>query len=438
MSINNTPAQPTLKKLNPHRVSIDSAAVAATLKQYRKPAPVAAPTDNTACHQESPPEGHVTTPTPITYLPTDLAPNTPPLRTLYIYMTDGCNLACKHCWISPDYKINQETGGHVSAKQLLESCAQAKRLGLKRVKLTGGEPLLHPEFCELVYGLKALGLDVWMESNMTLLTPEKATAILDTMSFFSTSIDGATAESHDSFRGVANSFATTCEAVRLLSPHIHIQVIMSVHAGNYHEVEALMALSHDIGASSIKFNLIHSSGRADQMKKKNRVLDVAEFIRIGNLVESEWEAKYKIRAYYSWPPAFRHLASFAKSGSAGLCGIDHILGILGTGQYAMCGIGKNIPELSYGTLNDSLADLWNHHEMLKQLRDQVPHKLAGVCGNCIFQHTCKGHCVANNYHETKNLNAPHWFCQEAYEKGLFPASRLINSAEDSTYYQATA
>lgn len=429
-----------LKKTNPHRVSIDQSAVAEVLKHYQKPT-AAAPIEakGSACHQDANADAKIDSTGKLSWLPVDLAANTPPLGTLYIYMTDGCNLACKHCWISPDYKLNKETGGHVSAKKLLESCAQAKRLGLKHVKLTGGEPLLHPDFCELVYGIKALGLNLWMESNMTLLTPENTKAILDTMTFFSTSIDGATAESHDGFRGVANSFDTTCQAVKLLSPHINIQVIMSVHAGNVHEVEEVMKLSHDLGAGSIKFNLIHSSGRADQMRKKNRVLDVAEFIRLGNLVEGEWEAKYKIRCHYSWPPAFRHLSSFANAGAGGMCGIDHILGILGTGQYAMCGIGKNIPELSYGSVDDNLADIWNHHVMLKQLRDEVPTKLEGVCGNCIFQHTCKGHCVANNYHETKNLNAPHWFCQEAYDKGIFPTSRLIDSAENSAYcYEATA
>jgi hypothetical protein len=37
---------------------------------------------------------------------------------------------------------------------------------------------------------------------------------------------------------------------------------------------------------------------------------------------------------------------------------------------------------------------------------------------------CLGSCVAQNYYRSGNLTAPYWFCQQAYEMGLFPASRL--------------
>jgi SynChlorMet cassette radical SAM/SPASM protein ScmF len=354
------------------------------------------------------------------------APGVPPLQVFYMYLTQGCNLACQHCWVTPSYMTGGGTGGHVELSRLLEACRNARPLGLQAVKLTGGEPLLYPDFVALVYGLRELGLGVWMESNMTLLTPAKAVAIVDTMTFFSTSLDAATALDHDAFRGARGSFAATCEAVRLLAPHVHVQVIMSVHSGNVDQVEDLIRLAQGLGARSVKFNLIRSSGRADQMRRNGRTLDVQHLIAVGRLVQDVWEPKYGLRLQWDWPPAFVSLRNLTR-GPMATCGIHNILGILGSGHYALCGIGQTIDELIFGTLEDNLEAIWTRHPMLHRLRVELPDQLEGVCGQCMLKRTCKAHCIAQNYHENHSLRQAHWFCQEAYEQGLFPASRLIPS-----------
>ncbi|CAK0760030.1 hypothetical protein CCP3SC1_310022 [Gammaproteobacteria bacterium] len=107
-----------------------------------------------------------------------------------------------------------------------------------------------------------------------------------------------------------------------------------------------------------------------------------------------------------------------------MCGIDHVLGVLGNGHLAMCGIGTTVEDLVYGNLTSDLPALWNHHPLLVRLRESVPAALEGVCGRCLFRRECKAQCVANNYHDHGRLTAPHWFCQAAYDAGLFPLSRL--------------
>ncbi len=68
-----------------------------------------------------------------------------PLEQIYFYLTEGCNLACRHCWLSP--KLQKDNITHPSlSMELFESIVeQAKPLGLESVKLTGGEPLLHSQ-----------------------------------------------------------------------------------------------------------------------------------------------------------------------------------------------------------------------------------------------------------------------------------------------------
>src|SRR6056297_3170435 len=94
--------------------------------------------------------------------PCEQNPPFPPLNQLYVYLTDGCNLACRHCWIAPTF---DGQGGHssfLSVDQFTAIVEEALELGLTAVKLTGGEPLLHPDFSELVriIGEKKLQLNV--------------------------------------------------------------------------------------------------------------------------------------------------------------------------------------------------------------------------------------------------------------------------------------
>ena len=68
----------------------------------------------------------------------------PTLRTIYFYLTDGCNLRCRHCWIDPMYRNKEDGHSFLPFDLFVSIIKEAKELGLKGVKLTGGEPLLHP------------------------------------------------------------------------------------------------------------------------------------------------------------------------------------------------------------------------------------------------------------------------------------------------------
>jgi len=65
------------------------------------------------------------------------------LTDLYLYLTDHCNLCCTHCWISPRFSQNLQNS--ISLCALKKTIIEAKSLGLKSVKLTGGEPLLYQD-----------------------------------------------------------------------------------------------------------------------------------------------------------------------------------------------------------------------------------------------------------------------------------------------------
>jgi SynChlorMet cassette radical SAM/SPASM protein ScmF len=357
----------------------------------------------------------------------DLPAGVPALNTYYAYLTGGCNLACQHCWLSPVYQPNGGTGGHLDFRLFAQAIEEGLPLGLRSVKLTGGEPLLHPDFIKIVDLLRQKELGLTIETNGTLLTQELAGHLKEhsTLSHISVSLDGACAATHDPFRGVKGSFERAVQGIRyLVEAGFHPQVIMSLHAGNVDEIEALVRLAESLGAGSVKFNLIQPSGRGEVMTERGKVLGIEKLVELGRWVEGVLQKQTELSLHYSWPVVFHSLKYLTHNGSDS-CGIFGILGLLAGGQYAMCGIGVQIAELTYGQIGqDALAEVWGRHPMLEKLRQSLPVKLEGVCAECLFQAQCLGSCVAENYHQSGRLTAAYWFCEQAEQAGIFPAERF--------------
>jgi len=352
----------------------------------------------------------------------------PPLRQYYVYLTAGCNLACQHCWLAPKYQPDGGTGGHLDFDLFKLALEEGLPLGLNSVKLTGGEPLLHPDFIHIVDVIREKNLGINMETNGTLMTRELAYYLKNnsTMSHISVSLDGATAGTHDPFRGVKGCFERACKGIQyLVEAGYHPQIIMSLHSGNADEIEALVHLAENLGAGSVKFNLVQPSGRGETMVKRNQVLDIQRLVALGKWIEKDLQRRVSIPLFYSWPIAFYSLRKLVEQDNCNGCGIFSILGILASGDLAMCGIGVEVKELIYGKIGiDRVADVWYNNPTLVSIRQDVPEKLEGVCENCFFRDKCLGNCVAENYHQARRLSAAYWFCQQAQEAGLFPVGRL--------------
>ena len=139
-----------------------------------------------------------------------------------------------------------------------------------------------------------------------------------------------------------------------------------------------------------------------------------------------------LRLYFDIPIAFSPLRRFFQ-GDLARCAVQSILGMLATGDLALCGIGTTIPELIYGHIGkDSLDEVWYHNSNLDALRKQIPHQLQGICAQCVHRDMCQGDCVASNYHFSGKLNSPFYFCENAERLGLFPASRKNINSTTST------
>ena len=351
----------------------------------------------------------------------------PRLNHLYFYLTQGCNLRCRHCWLSPKYDPDG-TQHPVLPVELFElATREAVSLGLSAVKLTGGEPLLHPEIERILEIVERGAWRLRMETNGVLCTGALARAIARCRCpHVAVSLDGADASTCDFLRGAPGAFAAAVEAIRTLARvGLAPQIIMTVMRENASQVEAVIRLGEQLGAGSVKFNLIQPTGRGERVREGAAGLDVAELIRLGRWVDMELAAKTKLALCFDYPLAFRPLSRISTEDGSGTCGILGILGVLPTGHYALCGIGEQLGDMVFGEVAEgALVNVWNAHPVLERLRSGLPQNLEGVCRRCLHRRQCQGSCVAQNYYRTGSLWASYWMCEEAEAAGLFPGSRL--------------
>ena len=356
-------------------------------------------------------------------------PQTYPLNWLYFYLTEGCNLKCRHCWIAPKFQDASRSYPVLSVDLFKSIVKQAKPLGLSGVKLTGGEPLMNPEIGKIIEHVKDQELNLFVETNGVLCTPEIARQMGTCKNHFvSVSLDGADASTHEWVRGIAGCFNSALEGVKnLVNAGIKPQIIMSIMRHNKDQMEALVRLAESIGAESVKFNITMPVARGKKLHDSRDTLTIEELVNLGSWVENTLSDSTDLRLVYDHPAAFRPLGRmFGETGDGcSRCGILGILGVLANGNYALCGIGENVPELVFGhAAHDRLEDIWKTTKVLNELREGLTHRFEGICGDCLMKNICLGSCMAQNFYTNKHLWAPFWYCEEAEKAGLFPETRM--------------
>ncbi len=353
------------------------------------------------------------------------------LSQLYCYLTEGCNLACRHCWLAPGFDPEGSKYPVLAVEAFEQAVKEAIPLGLSTVKLTGGEPMLHPRFPDFLKIIRKHDLGLNIETNGTLCDREIARRIADTCNgpFVSVSIDGADAGTHEAIRGVPGSFQKACQAVEhLASLALAPQIIFTLMRSNADQINDMAHLAKCLGASSVKFNIVQPVAKG---KKCNPEMTIDKIIETGRYVEKNLANKTALSLIFDYPPAFHSLSRIKDDNGCHICNIRHILGLTPGGHYALCGIGKHVPELIFGkTGKDALAHTWQNHAILSTLRDGLPERLEGICTDCLMKYRCFGSCIAQNYYRTHHLWSPFWFCEMADAAGRFPKTRRL-----STYKQ---
>lgn len=85
-------------------------------------------------------------------------------------LTARCNLNCRHCYLNLPPTDHRAAARELKAGEIIAIAEQAVALGALWCGITGGEPLLRPDFSDLYLALKKLGLLLTIHTNATLVS----------------------------------------------------------------------------------------------------------------------------------------------------------------------------------------------------------------------------------------------------------------------------
>ncbi|MFH1740149.1 MAG: radical SAM protein [bacterium] len=303
-----------------------------------------------------------------------------PLRRIYLYITSGCNLRCRHCWVGsgPEKQAKRPELDLDSWKRIIDESIE---IGLDNVKLTGGEPLL---IRDTTYGLmlclRERKIGVNMETNGTLLDDEVARFFAETKgSFISVSVDGPDGETHDAMRCVPGAFDMAVEGMRVLARHkVRFQLICAVHRGNVDCAEDMVRLGREVKAGSVRFLPVSRMGRGSEMVRRDEALNVQETIDFCRFVQEDLTPRAGINISIELTPAFCSWDYIMKCHRRGACGLPNMAGMLADGTFAMCGIAEHHENTIYGNaVETSIQELWRSAPSLLAQREAMDSGIKG-------------------------------------------------------------
>ena len=166
-----------------------------------------------------------------------------------IELTERCNLSCVHCYIRKDAGDLCAKSNELGLEQWKSIIDQIAEEGCLFLLLTGGEPLLHPDFIEIFKHARQRGMLISLFSSATMISPEIADILAEyNLHSLEVSLYGATQETYEQVTGVPGSFKRCLRGIELaMERHIPVSLKSVLLTLNFHELHAMQALTENLG-----------------------------------------------------------------------------------------------------------------------------------------------------------------------------------------------
>jgi radical SAM protein with 4Fe4S-binding SPASM domain len=246
------------------------------------------------------------------------------LQYLLMHITTRCNLTCSHCYLGDVEPLDLPLDSIVRAMEEFDEMQ-----GL-RLLVSGGEPLLHPQFWDLNELFPEFSFRTAILSNGTLFANSESAKRLRAHEA-QVSLDGVKA-SHDSIRGAGNYEKSLNGLHKLVDAGIDVSVATMIHADNQDDFEELEAVVHGLDAREWSIDVPARTGRWAH----NHAGEV-DPEKIGPILARAFGGGSHFSADGDWA-----------------CGA-HLCAVMADGAICKCGFYADSP---VGELNDGLAHGW--------------------------------------------------------------------------------
>lgn len=312
----------------------------------------------------------------------------PRLTYLFLELTNACNLSCRHCGSNCSRSCHDYMDTELIFRTLKEV---AEDFGSSTVMicLTGGEPMLHPDFFKIVEYIVSLGFPWGITTNATLINEDNARKLKDLqLRSITISLDGLE-QTHDWLRNAPGCFRRTLEAISALREvRIPVQITSVIHKGNFHELDDMFRLMCDLKVFSWRVINMEPIGRAlqepDQLLSRKEFLQLLDFIREKRYAQSTpMEVCFGCSHYLSfeYEHELRNQYFFCASGLT-------VASILVNGDIYSCLDIERRPELIQGNVaHDRFSTVWfKKFYPFRQDRSELSAK----CNQCSEKKFCRG------------------------------------------------
>jgi AdoMet-dependent heme synthase len=330
-------------------------------------------------------------------------------------VTRACQLVCTHCRADAIRTRNPLELTTDEGRRLLDGLAS---FGPPRplVVLTGGDPFERPDLPELVAHGTRIGLSMALSPSVTdRLTRSVLVELREAgAKAVSLSLDGATAQTHDAFRGVEGVFDATLDAARnVREVGLRLQINTTVTAGNVLELPRILRSVLDLGADLWSVFFLVPTGRGKDLEpltagEEEEVLhwlhDVSTLVAI-KTTEAPHYRRVAIQragvkaldAVFAVGPLRSQLRRDTAvlltgrepsrpprppidvNSGRGFAFVDH-LGVVYPSGFLPIAVGS--------VRDQSFPEIYRGSELLQELRN--PDAFGGRCGQCEFRIVCGG------------------------------------------------
>ncbi|OYR53643.1 radical SAM protein [Halorubrum halodurans] len=299
-------------------------------------------------------------------------------------VTQACELACRHCRADAKPARHPDELTTEEGKRLLREAAEFGDGQL--VVLSGGDPLAREDLPELVrYGTDLGNRMTVTPSGTRSLAPDRVRELADAgMCRMALSLDGASAESHDAFRGEASFADTLAAAEAAREAGVPLQINTTVCAETVEELPAIRDRVRELEAVlwSVFFLVPVGRGRVLDPVSPARAEAVMEWLHDVDAAEP-FGVKTTEAPFYRRVGIQRDRADPARRGGItagrGFAFVSHV------GEVYPSGF---LPESAGNVRESSVVDVYRNADLFERLRE--PEDLTGKCGACGFKRVCGG------------------------------------------------
>ncbi|GMO25202.1 MAG: hypothetical protein Pg6A_12480 [Termitinemataceae bacterium] len=316
----------------------------------------------------------------------------PHLTSFQIELTSRCNERCLHCYIPHENKLTD-----IDDALFYDVLAQCREMNVLDLTLSGGEPLLHPHFCDYMRKAKEYDLSINVLSNLTMLNDEiiaeMKSGLLSSVQVSLYSMDSAV---HDTITQMPGSFYKTRDAIlRLMENDIPVQIscpVMKQNKDNYSEV-IKWAFEHKMRISSDFVMMARYDHSTDNLDNRLGLEDVGTIIKA--IIDNDPVYQDSIRNQR--PEDYHYDISEEK-----VCGVClNLLCMVANGNVYPCSGWQNF--VCGNLFEKSLREIWDNAPRVLYLRG-LRQKDFPQCLACEDNNFCH-RCLVRNANENSDISA---------------------------------